>query len=443
MSNPFRRPAAESPVGSQRQTGSLQALYHCGRLSQYLLWLACGAGVVGLLGSRALIALSPVVGVGAVLLNPNLRAGLRHYARNGAARRAALLYALLLVSALYTTDWAEWRHEIYRWLPWLAVPLAFTAAVPLSARQRLAVGSLFVLGTALVGIGTLGQYLLNPAAANEAFRVSQNLPSSMGVSHIPFSVMLVLAGFGGLYLRREPLAGPGLRGALATAGGVGIVIVHVLAYRTGLLVFYGALAAEALRLLFRRRLRLGLALLLLMAGAATVAYQTLEPVRRRVGVTLYDVDQFQQGRDINQYSLSRRLAAWETAALLARQHPWLGVGLADAKAAMMGQYNWRDYGVRPQNRVMIHNQYLHFLVGSGVLGLGLWLLLLSRPLLQPAPRRNPYIRSFLLVMAAAMLVDSLLQVQIGYNLFVFGYGFLVVAAERHQQFSQSLPPRPA
>lgn len=443
MSKPFRLHAAASPADNQRENGRFQLLYRRGWLSQHLLWLACSAGVVGLLGSRALVALSPVVGVGAVLLNPNLRADLRHYTGNAAARRAALLYGLLLASALYTTDWAEWRHEIYRWLPWLAVPLAFTAAVPLSARQRLAVGSLFVLGTALVGVGTLSQYLLNPAAANEAFRVSQNLPAITGVGHIPFSAMLVLASFGGVYLRREPLVGPRLRWALAAAAGVGILVVHVLAYRTGLLVFYFALAAEVLRLLFRRRLRLALALLLLMTGAATVAYQTLEPVRQRVGVTLYDLDQFQQGRDINQYSLSRRLAAWETAALIARQHPWLGVGLADAKAAMMGQYDWRDYGVRPQNRVMIHNQYLHFLVGSGVLGLGLWLLLLSWPLLQPAPRRNPYIRSFLLVMAAAMLVDSLLQVQIGYNLFVFGYGFLVVAAERRRKFYQSLPPPPA
>lgn len=438
MSKPFHPFSTEGlPVRNQRRASRLQLLYRGGQLSQHLLWLACGTGVVGLLGSRALVALSPVVGVGAVLLNPNWRAGLRHYFRNGAARRAALLYALLLVSTFYTTDWAEWRHEIYRCLPWLAVPLAFTAAVPLSARQRLAAGSLFVLGTALVGLGTLGQYLLNPAAANEAFGLSRNLPSITGVAHISFSVMLALACFGGLHLRRDPLASLWLRRALALAAGVGVVALHVLAYRTGLLALYFTLLVEAFRLLFRRRLRRGLGLLLTMAGVATLAYQTLEPVRRRVGVTVYDIDQFEKGGDINEYSLARRLAAWQSAVLIVGENPWLGVGLADAKAAMRRQYDWRDYGVRPQNRIMIHNQYLHFLVGAGVLGLGLWLLLLGWPLLQPAPRRNPYIRSFLLVMAAAMLADSLLQVQIGYNLFVFGYGFLIVATERRQE---SLPP---
>lgn len=409
-----------------------KTLYQSGWLSQYLLWLACGAGVVGLLASRALVALSPAVGVLAALLNPNLRAGLGHYFRNGAARRAALLYGLLLVSAFYTSNWAGWRHETYRLLPWLAVPLAFTAAVPLSSRQRLAVGSLFVLGTALVGAATLGQYLLHPAEENEAFRIGQSLPSITRIFHIHFAVMLVLAFFGGLHLRREPLAGPWLRRALALAAGVGILALHVLAYRTGLFSLYAVLSLEALRLLWRRRLGLGLGLLLLLTAGPWLAYQTLEPVRKRVEATRYDLEQYEHGGDINEFSLSRRLAAWQSALDLARANPWLGVGPADAEMAMMRQYDWRDYGVQPQNRVMIHNQYLHFLVGAGMLGLGLWLLLLGAPLAQPTARRNPYIRSFLLVMATAMLVDSLLEVQIGYNLFVFGYGFLVVATPRRR-----------
>ena len=50
------------------------------------------------------------------------------------------------------------------------VPLAFTVAEPLTARQRLAVGVLFVLGTAAVAAATLVKYLLNPAAANELRR---------------------------------------------------------------------------------------------------------------------------------------------------------------------------------------------------------------------------------------------------------------------------------
>jgi O-antigen ligase len=164
--------------------------------------------------------------------------------------------------------------------------------------------------------------------------------------------------------------------------------------------------------------------------APWVAYQTLEPVQQRVHSTIWDLFQFRDGNDINQYSLSRRLAAWHNALSVAQRHPWLGVGPADTYRAMMEQYNWKDFGLKPENRVMVHNQYLHQLLGGGIVGLGLWLMVLFGPFMQPALRRNPYVYHFLFMQATAMLVDSLLELQIGFNLFVFGYGFIVVAAER-------------
>ncbi|UOQ78521.1 hypothetical protein MUN84_08200 [Hymenobacter sp. 5516J-16] len=35
---------------------------------------------------------------------------------------------------------------------------------------------------------------------------------------------------------------------------------------------------------------------------------------------------------------------------------------------MMEQYDWQNHGLRPENRVMIHNQYLHQLVGAELWG---------------------------------------------------------------------------
>jgi len=415
--------------------------YQSGRLSQYLLWLACAAGVVGLLAARALVSLSPVVGLLAVLANPHLRRDLPNYGRNGAALRAAAMYALFILSGFYTSEWHEWRHETFRLLPWIGVPLVFALAVPLGGRQRLAVGSFFVLGTAAVALATLSKFLLDPAAATAAISIGQNMPSVTRIFHIHFGVMLGLAFFFGVQLRREQLTGPGLRTVLLLAA-VGIVVtLHVLAYRTGLLVFYATLLVEALRLVLQRRVVLGFALLLALAGAPWLAYHALAPVRERWNSTRWDIEQFTLGHDINHCSLARRLAAWQTAGEIIRAHPVLGVGPADAYAAMMEQYAWRDFGLRPANRVMIHNQYLHYLVGSGAVGLGLWLALLLWPLVQPRQRRNPYIRQFLLVMGTAMLVDSLLELQIGFNLFVFGYGFLVVAGERRGL--GATPPAPA
>ncbi|MCA8830355.1 O-antigen ligase family protein [Hymenobacter pini] len=411
-------------------------------MSQHLLWLACGAGIAGLLAFRMLIALSPVVGVLAVLANPALRQVAARYWRNGAARWAAALVGFLLLSGLYTSEWAVWRHELLRSLPWLAVPLAFTLAVPLSVRQRLVVGAGYVLTTAAVGLATLGQYLLSPSEAEAAIRMGQNMQAITGTFHIAFGIMLAQAFFWGLLLRRSPLAGRVLRAGLLVAAVGSVLALHVLAYRTGLLVLYAGLLGWVFRLLLKRHVAAGIVLLAALALVPWAAYRTLSSVQERVSATLYDIEQYTQGHDINEYSLAQRLAAVETAGAIIRQHWLIGVGPADAYAAMQDQYRWQNFGLRPENRVNVHNQYLSTLVGSGVVGLVLWLGLLLGPLARRATRRNPAAWVFVGTQAVAMLVVDILSLQISLNLFIFGYGFVVVAAETHYRLTQQPPALP-
>ncbi len=407
--------------------------YSSGRLSQHLLWLASLAGVVGLLASRALIALSPVAGVLAVLANPNLRRDIGLYCRNGAALRAAAMIVFLLLSGLYTSEWLVWRHELFRSLVWLGVPLTFAAAVPLSGRQRRAVGAFYVLSTAAVGLATVVKYWLDPASGNAAIHIGQNVQAVTGVFHIFFGVMLAIAAFWGGVLAGEKKISQLLRWALGAAAVVAAIALHVLAYRTGLLVLYGGLLGCAGRLLLLRNLGLGLALLLLLGLGPWLAYSQLESVRVRVNATLYDVQQYEYDQDINNFSLARRLTAAQTALVAIKEHWLLGVGPADTHAAMREQYSWRDYGLKRANQADVHSQYLETLLGGGVVGLALWLAVVFWPLTQAWARRDAYLCLFILLQAIAMLVTDVLSLQVGLNLFVFGYGFLAVAGERRQQ----------
>jgi O-antigen ligase len=410
--------------------------YSSGRLSQHLLWLAALAGIVGLLASRALVALSPVAGVVAALLNPHLRRDLAGYFRNGAALRAAGMMVFLLLTGLYTSEWAVWRHELFRSLVWLGVPLAFAVAVPLSGRQRWVVGAFFVLSTAAVGLATLGKYWLDPAQGNQAIHIGQNVQAVTGVFHIFFGVMLAMAAFWGGALVLKQNGGAGWRWALGTAAAVAAIALHVLAYRTGLLVFYGGLLGCASWLLLRQKLAWGLGLLLLLGLGPWLAYTQLESVRERVHASRHDVQQFEElevGRDLNNFSLARRITAAQTALVVIREHWLLGVGPADTHAAMRAQYGWHDYGLKRDNQADVHSQYLETLLGGGVVGLALWLAVVFWPLTQAWARRDVYLCLFILLQALTMLVTDVLSLQIGLNLFVFGYGFLVVAGERRQQ----------
>jgi O-antigen ligase len=358
--------------------------------------------------------------------------------RNGAAMRAAAVVVFLLISGFYTTELLVWRHELFRDLTWLAVPLAFTLAVPLTRGQRLAVGSAFVLGVAAAGLATLVQYWQNPDFANEEIIFGKNMPAFTHIFHISFGVMLALGCFWGMLLRRDALAGRLLRGVLLAAAAAAAITLHVLAYRTGLLVFYTALFAVVVRLLLRRNLMLGLGLLALLVLVPWAAYKGLKSVQQRVDATHWDLEQFTQGHDINHYSLSRRLAAIETAGHVIAQHWLVGVAPADARAAMMTQYDWQGFGLEPENRVEVHNQFLQAMVGGGVLGLALLLAVMCWPLTRPWARQ-PAIGLFMLMQATSMLVDAPLDLQLGLNLFVFSYGFLVVAGERRATEAVTAP----
>lgn len=411
-------------------TQRVKQYYQQGLISQYLLLLACLAGVAGLLVSRALVAISPIVGIVAALTNPELRAAVPGWARNRSAWWLALLYGLLLFSGLYTDAWTVWRHELYRKLPLLVVPLAFALAKPLNSRQRYWVGVLFTMGITGIGVATAGRYWLSPGSGSEELREATNLLSVTGIFHIHFGIMLAMASVFGVLLGQATRLASG-RWLLWLSALLSVLVLHALVYRTGLLALYGALVLNIVRLLLsRRRWALGLLLLVGLGAAPFLAYYTVPSVPRQLISSQYDVEQFYQQQDINNYSLAKRLAAWHTAVVVAQTHPWLGVGTADATDAMMAQYSWRSYGLEPRNWIMIHNQYLHFLVTGGLLGMSLWLLVLLAPLAQPCLRRNAYVYNFLLIQGVSMLVDSLLEVQTSFNLFVFCYGFLLVATER-------------
>ena len=409
----------------------LRQLYTDGRLSQYLLFVASLAAVIGLFASRALVALSPILGLVAALAQPKLRAGLRSCLRLQTVLNMVLLYLFWVVSVVYTSELDVWQHEVYRKAPLVMVPLIFALAVPLSVWQRYMVGLLYVGLATVLALATFSNYLLDPEEGNRLIGIGHNVPAVTGVFHIHFSIMLALAFFIALLLRRSPLSTLKVRVALIGCAVLLFLIMHVLAYRTGLLVLYGMILLDAVLLIvLKRRFVLGLIMLAAMIGLPLLAYYTLEPVQNRVRISLDDLNEYQAGRDINDYSMSKRLAAWQTAIIVASQHPLLGVAPADVDAAMIDQYSYKNFGLLPKNWVMTHNQYLEAVVGGGVVGLLLWLLVLFGPFLQPAQRQNPYVVHFLLMMSIANLVDSLLQMQIGFNLFVFFYGFLVVYTER-------------
>ena len=385
--------------------------------------------VLGLFTSRAIISLSPLVLVLAAVLNRDWQLGWRAYWRNPAALVPAGLYGLLLLSVVITIDLTEWRHQTFRQLLLVAVPLAVAVAPPLPARYRAALAGWWLAVGTTVAAATLEYFLRHRAAIEESITRSKTQTAVTGIGHIYFGVMLALCTLYGLEIAISDTRSCSRRTRLA-AGVCAIVCaltMHLLAYRTGLVALYGALAVSVVRtLIVQRRVVVGSLMVLGLIAMPVAAYYALPSVQLRVEQTHSDLHRFRHGEDINEYSLSQRLAAWYTAGTLVKRHWLTGVGQADVRRVMDEQYEHESFGLRPENRILPHNQYLQYLLGGGVLALALLLALLLLPVLAGPTRSDPFVRHLVAAVGFALCFDSMLEVQYGLNPFVLHYAVLVV-----------------
>ena len=409
------------------------ARQHRNELALPVLGFGCGVYVLALFTSRALISLSPLLLLLAAALNHERALRWRAYWRNPAALLPLALYGLLLLSVFITHDLPEWRHQVFRQSLLVVVPLAVAVAPPLPPRYRAALAGWWLTVATIVALATLAYFLRHRAELEESISRSKTLTAITGIGHIYFGVMLALATLYGLHISSTAAnaPNPAARRWRLAAGGAAVVCaltMHVLAYRTGLVALYGALAVTVVRTLIgQRRIVLGALMLLILVGTPVTAYYALPSVERRVMQTQDDLHRFRSGQDINEYSLSQRLAAWYTAGVLVREHWLLGVGQADVRRAMDEQYAREDFGLRPENRILPHNQYLQYLLGGGILTLALLVAMLLLPQLTGPTRADPYAQYLLTTVGFALIFDSMLEVQYGLNPFVLHYAVLVVA----------------
>lgn len=407
--------------------GDLSALQRRTRLAHAAFVAGCAVYLVGLLVAKALTSLAPALLLLAAAAQPGAWERLRQLRHNGPALAMIGIYPLVIISGLWTENFAEWRHLLTRYLPFLILPLAFGLARPLRGGERYYLGVGFVGLTVLVTLGTLGKFLWHYEQQNQLILQSKNITAITGVFHIHFGMMMALAAaFAVALAQQAPRYGrPWHRTALLASTGLLALALHLMAYRTGTLVLYSIVAVMGMRALFTRP-RLGLALLLTLVLTPVVAYYSLQPVRHRVANTVYDYQRFRTGQDINDYSIAQRLAAWTNATTLIGHHWLAGVAPADVEVEMQRQYERRSFNLRPENRVLLHNQYLFALLALGIPGL-LWLLtMLFGPLTSSCFRQDFCAVAFLTGMAAAMLVDTPFSLHIGRHLFLFFYALLLV-----------------
>ncbi len=397
---------------------------------EYLFLAAASVLTVGLSTGKGLLSVCTVAMVVAAVWRWMLRGkpAIRPQETNTTIWIVGL-FAIALVSGLWTDNSDRWLQDVYEKIPLLLIPLAIYLMPALKRTEWIWIQLIFLATQSVVAAATLIRFAFT--YEEQMQRVAENAYIDIigSISHIYFGLLLGWSAIVGIHLWGEVWREwkPAWHVPVLVVLLFNAVAIHVLVSRTGLIGFYGGLAALGGVWLWQRRKRwLVLGLLAVLAALPVLAYYTVPSFQTRVRVTIWDAEQYYYqpdlDLDLSDNSLSLRLLAWEASWGIIRDHPWLGVGMEDVGQEMLSQYKIRKLSDKGDNLLTNpHNQYLKQWAGAGIPGLLLLLLALFQPLWESRRQLSPLVAAFVVMMALAMCFESLLERQIGMSMFaLFG-----------------------
>lgn len=374
------------------------------------------AFVIGFLGARA------VLSIATLLLGLNALRGThpRDWLRNRFWWMAVGWVALYALSFFWSSNMEEWGERVQVKLPFLLFPLAVAYPLQLHRNQW----QVLLSGTCVLLLGgvafSLSYYFPNAAAIAKGYESSQTFRTPAYNDHICFSAFLAATIFWILAVW------PKLASPVKVLAGISTAIfglyLHILAAKTGLVMFYGA----GLLLLFRELYlkhyrRFGLFFLTGLLGVV-VAYGTLPTLRGRIGYFRYSFMEYFSGRPSGNYSDPARLYSYDVAVRQIARSPLGGYGAGDVVSAMDTGYTESHPHVAAENRLVPHNQFLASGIAVGVPAMIVLLIWWLGGVV--AVRRFPERTRFFnigiwLLVSVLLFVDPAFEVQFGVATFLF------------------------
>ena len=141
------------------------------------------------------------------------------------------------------------------------------------------------------------------------------------------------------------------------------------------------------------------------------------------------IDNYMRGGNPSGHSITQRIEYFKTGLKIFIKNPVLGVGAGDVPVEFIKQYERDNTILDAEYRNRAHNQYLTFLISSGILGFVFIMLSLFIPILKHTVNINYLFIIFLAIALLSMFTEDTLETSAGvsffayfYSLFLFGNG---------------------
>ncbi len=152
-------------------------------------------------------------------------------------------------------------------------------------------------------------------------------------------------------------------------------------------------------------------------GSTNVRFYQMNPFKKRVYETLWEIDYYTAGIAPINGSLVQRFAFWKNACKAFKKSPMFGYGVGDYKNILENHYHNSDLKDHPAFWLKPHNQFLTVGVQTGLVGLLFLVLCIFYPLF--CSRAHPLHLAVIFMLFLSMFFEDTLDTQTGLSLFAF------------------------
>ena len=316
------------------------------------------------------------------------------------------LFFLFLFSGVNSENTMEWVHHLRMRLPFLALPMAICMIPPAEKKTYQMIHWTIIGLVTISSLPILYHVISDFDAVYKGLAEGQPIPTP--IQHTKYSLFIAYAILMGIVMMaQEHNTLIRNRWVLPVLIVYLIIFLHVLAVRSGLVVFYLSLIVlSAIYALRQKSYRLFLFGLLLAITLPVIGFYSIPSLNKRIHYMVYDINEYLKGGG-DQYSDSDRINSLIIGAEIVKENPVLGVGIGDLKDECNIKYR-EKFG--PKKYVLYpHNQYLFIAAATGILGLLAFLVFLWGPLILEDHRQNLYLMALILVFSLGFLFDNALE----------------------------------
>jgi O-antigen ligase len=407
------------------------------RLAEPLLFAGSLCIAAGLSWSHFLLSLGTGLITASFVFSPGHARSLRIFMGNKVAILCSLLLLVSILSYFNSSEKVLWWRDVRIKLPLLLIPLGFCACGNLSIRRQLYVLAVFLFSVSTISLLSMIHFAMDYERISQALLKAKPIPITGGISHIYFGVLMAFAVFAAWYLYAQKVVfiEKKYRIAVVLFGLIPFLGLHILSSRTGLMVFYiSALLAGGRELLRRKKYAWLLIFLVCLLLLPVVTYQVFSSFRNKVANTMEDINTYAEGKNRNFQSISTRLESLETAWEIFREHPVTGVGIGDLAREMDLHYTAHGTYLTPENRIMPHNEFFYYMAAYGIAGTIVLLAALFYPAFSRRYNKHFLFLPFILITISALMIEALLERQIGVTFFIF---FLMLLTQKEELLAGS------